>query len=260
MTKLYSVYIHTCPNGKRYVGITTQKPEDRWFGGLNYRNNAHFFRAIKAYGWENIIHEVITSNITEEQATEMEVNLIKTLNTMNPKFGYNNTSGGEVGKEYSEESIKKMSENRKNIYCGKDHHCYGKTREEIFGVEGVKKIVEQAKARWSGEENPQKKNPKFGKENPNFGRVYSKEIRLRMAEGRKDKKLKSGDALKMMELYYQTDLDQKKISEMFGVTRQTVGDVIWRRIHADETKDFIKPTNKTIRKRAINGKQRNTNS
>jgi len=258
MTKLYSVYVHTCPNGKKYVGITSKRPEDRWLSGSNYRNNAHFHRAIKKFGWENIIHDVVSSNITEAQAADMEIKLIKKFNTMNPKLGYNNTSGGEVGKEYSEESIKKMSENRKNIYCGKDHYCYGKTQEEIFGVEGMNKNIEQARARWSGEENPQKKNPRFGKDNPNFGKTFPKEQRLKMAESKKDtNKIMPGDALKVMELYYTTDLDQKQIAEMFGISRQSVGDVIWRRIHAEETKDYIKPTNKTIRKRTKNVKQRN---
>lgn len=29
----YKVYMHTLPNGKRYVGITKQEPEKRWLNG-----------------------------------------------------------------------------------------------------------------------------------------------------------------------------------------------------------------------------------
>ena len=34
----YTVYCHIFPNGKRYVGITKQKPEYRWDNGNGYRN------------------------------------------------------------------------------------------------------------------------------------------------------------------------------------------------------------------------------
>lgn len=29
----YKVYMHTCPNGKKYVGITKQNVKDRWQNG-----------------------------------------------------------------------------------------------------------------------------------------------------------------------------------------------------------------------------------
>lgn len=37
----YYVYIHTCPNGKRYVGITTKNPKYRWSKGNGYKPNKH---------------------------------------------------------------------------------------------------------------------------------------------------------------------------------------------------------------------------
>ena len=41
MKKFY-VYIHTCPNGKKYVGLTTTDPKDRWRKGEGYKSNKHF--------------------------------------------------------------------------------------------------------------------------------------------------------------------------------------------------------------------------
>ena len=65
----YKVYLHTLPNGKRYVGITKQEPEKRWLNGKGYIQQD--FRAdIDFYGWENILHEIIADNLTEEQAKE----------------------------------------------------------------------------------------------------------------------------------------------------------------------------------------------
>ena len=36
--KCYTVYMHICPNGKKYIGITKQKPIKRWgYNGINYK-------------------------------------------------------------------------------------------------------------------------------------------------------------------------------------------------------------------------------
>ena len=36
MENTYCVYIHTAPNGKMYIGQTSQKPEARWNNGRGY--------------------------------------------------------------------------------------------------------------------------------------------------------------------------------------------------------------------------------
>ena len=44
----YSVYIHINKvNGKKYVGVTRGKPENRWRKGNGYKYNTHFFSAIQ---------------------------------------------------------------------------------------------------------------------------------------------------------------------------------------------------------------------
>lgn len=132
----YTVYIHTNTiNGKCYVGITCQKPEDRWANGYGYSYNEHFFRAIQKYGWNNFDHEIFASNLTQEEACNMEKLLIKELESNNPDKGYNNDEGGGLppimrgeknpffgnhsfsgenhpmfGKKHSEETRRKMSE------------------------------------------------------------------------------------------------------------------------------------------------------
>ena len=35
--KNYTVYMHICPNGKRYIGITKLKPQERWGNGKSYK-------------------------------------------------------------------------------------------------------------------------------------------------------------------------------------------------------------------------------
>lgn len=94
---MYTVYKHTCPNGKVYIGITKQKPERRWGAhGCGYKENEYFYRAIQKYGWENIKHEIIAEGLTEEEADIMEIDLISKYRANDRSCGYNRHSGGKV--------------------------------------------------------------------------------------------------------------------------------------------------------------------
>ena len=89
----FHVYIHTCPNGKRYVGLTRNKPEVRWQKGIGYLGSL-FGNAIKKYGWSSIQHEVIDVD-TEEEMKYLERYLIAFYKTQDRRYGYNITAGGE---------------------------------------------------------------------------------------------------------------------------------------------------------------------
>lgn len=91
----YSVYKHTCPNNKVYIGITCRNPEYRWNNGKGYKNNKHFYSAIQKYGWENIKHEILYKELEEREAYKKEIELIKKHQSNNRKYGYNNSTGGE---------------------------------------------------------------------------------------------------------------------------------------------------------------------
>jgi len=122
----YCVYVHTNKiNSKKYVGQTCKKPEIRWLSdGNGYKNQPHFYNAIKKYGWDNFYHEIIRSNITSEEANELEIDLIKKLNTMNPDRGYNLAEGG-IGGRRSEIVKKKLSKSKTGT-----HHS-DKTKDKI---------------------------------------------------------------------------------------------------------------------------------
>ena len=96
--KKWCVYVHTNKiNGKKYVGITSRRPEDRWDYGCGYRGQTYFYRAIQKYGWDNFKHEVLLTNETKEYTCAAEKCLIKAYASNNPKYGYNLSSGGEAG-------------------------------------------------------------------------------------------------------------------------------------------------------------------
>lgn len=111
----YCVYKHTAPNGKVYIGITSRSPSKRWKNGKGYELCTAFNRAIQKYGWNNIEHEILLSDLDKETACAEEQRLIKLYDSTNPECGYNLTSGGEHY-EPNDEWRKRLSEANKNYY------------------------------------------------------------------------------------------------------------------------------------------------
>ena len=80
----YFVYIHIFPNGKRYVGLTTQNPERRWSKGIGYKlyrrqYQLPVYHAINKYGWENVKH-IVYEVETESEMKYLEKYLISYYN------------------------------------------------------------------------------------------------------------------------------------------------------------------------------------
>lgn len=134
----YCVYVHTFPNGKRYVGITSQEPCKRWANGNGYAHNKHMTRAVKKYGWNNIKHEIVLCGLSKAEAERKEVELISLYESNSTEHGYNITCGGESIGKHSEASKKKMSEalkGRPSQFKGKTHTAESKQhmRDAIAG-------------------------------------------------------------------------------------------------------------------------------
>ena len=98
MDKPYYVYMHSLKtDGRKYIGITCQKPAKRWGkNGAGYKEQPYFYRAIQKYGWDSFKHEIVFENLTKGQACSKEKALIKLFNTTDHKFGFNLTVGGET--------------------------------------------------------------------------------------------------------------------------------------------------------------------
>lgn len=107
----YTVYKHTSPSGKVYIGITSSSVNRRWQNGKGYRQNKHFYSAISKYGWDNFDHEIVCTNLSSNEAFEMEKLLIRFYNSTDRRFGYNQSTGGESGAcgvHPSQETIEKL--------------------------------------------------------------------------------------------------------------------------------------------------------
>ena len=113
--KEYVVYQHTNKqNGKKYVGITAQKLERRWRSGRGYEGSVKFYPAILKYGWDGFEHEVLASGLDKESAEDMEKCLIRDLNLIDDRYGYNIQTGGQCFSGHSEESKAMNAEKHRN--------------------------------------------------------------------------------------------------------------------------------------------------
>lgn len=93
----YKVYCHTNKaNNKKYIGITNcTNPEDRWRKGNGYDRQL-FGKVVKECGWDNFEHEILYEDLTEEEAKQIETELIKEYKTFDAKYGYNLVGGGSI--------------------------------------------------------------------------------------------------------------------------------------------------------------------
>lgn len=92
-------------NNKSYIGVTKYNFYKRY----NYRSdwwnapsvNLYLKNSVIKYGHENFSVEILENCLFEEEIYFLEKYYIKHYDTLNPKFGYNFTSGGDRGYTYS---------------------------------------------------------------------------------------------------------------------------------------------------------------
>ena len=147
---LYTVYQHKNKiNGKIYIGITSQKPEDRWGSqGCNYKSSPHFYSAIQKYGWNNFEHNILFTGLTKEQACLKEQELIKEYDLMNREFGYNSTSGGDIF-VMNEETKQKISQAMMGNQNALGHPCSEEKKKKIRDAQKGRKFTEEHKQKLS---------------------------------------------------------------------------------------------------------------
>jgi group I intron endonuclease len=174
----YCVYKHTFPNGKVYIGITKLKPEKRWNHGRGYDTQPLISRAIKKYGWENIEHEIIFEGLSQEEAEQKEIELIKQYNSNKKEFGYNIANGGNCIGTVSEETKKKISELQKGKKASKETKCQmSKAQKERWNNIGSKELKEKFR------------NNMLGDKNPFYNKSHSEEVKKNLSELHKGKHL-----------------------------------------------------------------------
>lgn len=137
------IYKATCIiNNKNYIGQTTKTLSERkkeHENSINAKNckNRPFPRAIKKYGKENFLWEVICECNSLDELDEKEKYYIKFYNSLvDNGLGYNCDLGGNRGK-HCETTKQKMSESQKGI----KNHMYGKNEKLNPASKKVKNIT-----------------------------------------------------------------------------------------------------------------------
>lgn len=137
VSNMWSVYRHTSPSGKVYIGITKRKPEYRWNNGKGYLDTEKdgkykqpiFANAIIKYGWDNIKHEILLREQPEKAAKYAEQYLIRFYKMLG--ISYNVTDGGDgtlgVHTKRSVEYVEKMRQRVKSAgaWKGSKNPNYG---------------------------------------------------------------------------------------------------------------------------------------
>lgn len=148
----YSVYRHIFPNGKSYIGITSQPLEKRFENGRGYKKCPKINNAILKYGWNNVEHELLYSGLSKDEAEAKEIELIAFYGTV--ENGYNIEHGGNTTGTHNIETRTKISignkgkkkppvsEDRKKylseLFTGANNPFYNKTHSEEVKVEHSK--------------------------------------------------------------------------------------------------------------------------
>ena len=92
----YTVYCHeNKSNGKLYFGITKCSTRRRWGNGRGYKTQHIFGKAIEKYGWDGFEHIILYTGLSEAEAKQMEIDLIREFRTQDRRYGYNITAGGD---------------------------------------------------------------------------------------------------------------------------------------------------------------------
>lgn len=137
----YYVYCHTnIINGKRYVGVTSQRPLERWQNGKRYSRHKDFYNDILKYGWESFKHDILFSGLTEDEAKQKEIYLIDKWNLLDNKLGYNKHKGGNIPK-LNTKAIEKLREQNKGSKNPFYNHNHTEEAKKLMAKNRPKKSV-----------------------------------------------------------------------------------------------------------------------
>lgn len=115
-------------------------------GEWGYLHNMFFEAAINKYGWSNFKHEVLYEDLSQEEAMQLEIQLIAEYDSTNHKYGYNITKGGDLRGPVTELTRKKLSDSHKNIHPSEESlRKRSETMKKIFTNSRSKREVKKSK-------------------------------------------------------------------------------------------------------------------
>ena len=193
---MHLIYKITSPSGKHYIGQTQNTIKRRWSSHCCFpdNSNAPLHNAIRKYGKENFIVEIIIDNIeTLDEANMLERKYIYEFNSITPN-GYNILTGGKSGHEglcgnkngmYNKKHNDIVKEKISNANKGKAKgHTYNNGRKMAIDNNGKKyKVYDNDERLLTGElvltstikKVKKLKSEEVKKENMKIGQIKRKE-------------------------------------------------------------------------------------
>lgn len=110
----YTIYKHTSPEHKVYIGCTTVSIEAR--RSLGYGGD--FQHIVAQYGWNNITTEILATATDKDTAKQLEQHYIAEYDAMNPDYGYNRIQSGF---SMTEERREQLSKKSKEYWADSNH-------------------------------------------------------------------------------------------------------------------------------------------
>lgn len=118
----------------------------RWNGGRGYKTCIYFYNAILKYGWDNIKHEILFTDLEEKRAKSLEIELIRHYKSLGISYNMTNGGDGYLGYNPSKETRNKIRESHlRNIASYKSQEFrdkiskavdYKKSKVSQFTLEG----------------------------------------------------------------------------------------------------------------------------
>lgn len=271
---LYSVYTHTSPSGKVYVGVSNN-PKRRWgtYGApylCKSKNGSYaqpcFASAILKYGWDNFKHEILLEEISFSEALYAEKYLIRWYKIHH--ISYNMSDGGEY---YSGKRKPLSDEHRQKVkeFMNAHHPMKGRHHSE----EARAKIAEAVRNRNFSPEKKALIAEKLSKSHKGKRHILSE-------EGRKNIALKNKEMRKRGMIKYRTKevhqydfngnyiASYRSVSEAAKLIRRNSGDIsncangknlsvggyIWSydKVEHLDVSDFVVVGNKLYTKSSLN--------
>lgn len=156
---------------------TTNQINSKIYIGQDKHNNPNYLGsgkilhlAIKKYGTENFIKEIIEECESKEHLNEREMYWINFHNSTDRNIGYNIALGGDGGDTISNHPDKDLIRQKHSEWMQENNPCKGRIRTE----ETIQKWRESIGDKLKGENNP------------NYGKHHTEETKERMSYLRKE--------------------------------------------------------------------------
>ena len=165
-------------NGKVYIGQTIRTAEQRLKEHLYSSNNRHLSNALRKYGIENFILEVLESNVEEKDLDALEIKYIAQYNSQ--VTGYNETSGGcgTRGYVFTQQDREKMRNSMKKAWEQPNSNL----RDPARGAKISQALKGQTKSLEHRKKLSVTASQRIGDKNPFYGKHHSTESNKKISD------------------------------------------------------------------------------